>query len=105
MFCKMHLKKYSVVVHRLHVKLQLKLQLSYMSVTRVPEQIPICFSLCVNEVVMLNFAGEGKDDAGYMDVSVCELKHPPPQLCPMPEGLNSQQVCIDVSVCTLNACT
>ncbi|XP_044068728.1 rho guanine nucleotide exchange factor 10-like protein isoform X2 [Siniperca chuatsi] len=37
-------------------------------------------------------AGEGKDDAGYLDVSVCELKHPPPQLCPMPEGLSSQQV-------------
>uniref|UniRef100_A0A3B4ZJ80 Rho guanine nucleotide exchange factor 10-like protein n=1 Tax=Stegastes partitus TaxID=144197 RepID=A0A3B4ZJ80_9TELE len=32
------------------------------------------------------------DDAGYMDVSVCELKHPPPQLSPMPEGLSSQQV-------------
>ncbi|XP_035514794.1 rho guanine nucleotide exchange factor 10-like protein [Morone saxatilis] len=37
-------------------------------------------------------AGEGKDDAGYMNVSVCELRHPPPQLCPMPEGLSSQQV-------------
>ncbi|XP_045912462.1 rho guanine nucleotide exchange factor 10-like protein isoform X1 [Micropterus dolomieu] len=36
--------------------------------------------------------GEGKDDAGYLDVSVCEFKHPPPQLCPMPEGLSSQQV-------------
>ncbi|XP_040009743.1 rho guanine nucleotide exchange factor 10-like protein isoform X2 [Xiphias gladius] len=36
--------------------------------------------------------GEGKDDAGYMDVFVSELKHPPPQLCPMPEGLSSQQV-------------
>nr|XP_046252335.1 rho guanine nucleotide exchange factor 10-like protein isoform X2 [Scatophagus argus] len=36
--------------------------------------------------------GEGKDDPGYMDVSVCELKHPPPQLCPMPEGLSRQQV-------------
>ncbi|XP_041654440.1 rho guanine nucleotide exchange factor 10-like protein isoform X1 [Cheilinus undulatus] len=36
--------------------------------------------------------GDGKDDAGYMDVSVCEFKHPPPQLCPMPEGLSSQQV-------------
>uniref|UniRef100_A0A7N6BXU9 DH domain-containing protein n=1 Tax=Anabas testudineus TaxID=64144 RepID=A0A7N6BXU9_ANATE len=36
--------------------------------------------------------GEGKDDEGYMHVSVCELKHPPPQLCPMPEGLSSQQV-------------
>uniref|UniRef100_A0A8C3AKD4 Rho guanine nucleotide exchange factor 10 like n=1 Tax=Cyclopterus lumpus TaxID=8103 RepID=A0A8C3AKD4_CYCLU len=35
---------------------------------------------------------EGRDDAGYLDVSVCELKHPPPQLCPMPEGLSSQQV-------------
>ncbi|XP_029011115.1 rho guanine nucleotide exchange factor 10-like protein isoform X2 [Betta splendens] len=36
--------------------------------------------------------GEGKDDGGYMHVSVCELKHPPPQLGPMPEGLSSQQV-------------
>ncbi|XP_019205732.1 rho guanine nucleotide exchange factor 10-like protein isoform X2 [Oreochromis niloticus] len=36
--------------------------------------------------------GDGKDDAGYMDVSLCEVKHPPPQLCPMPEGLSSQQV-------------
>lgn len=27
-----------------------------------------------------------------MHVSVCELKHPPPQLSPMPEGLSSQQV-------------
>uniref|UniRef100_A0A8P4GAL7 Rho guanine nucleotide exchange factor (GEF) 10-like b n=1 Tax=Dicentrarchus labrax TaxID=13489 RepID=A0A8P4GAL7_DICLA len=27
-----------------------------------------------------------------MDVSVYELRHPPPQLCPMPEGLSSQQV-------------
>ncbi|XP_068186264.1 rho guanine nucleotide exchange factor 10-like protein [Antennarius striatus] len=34
----------------------------------------------------------GTDDAGYMDVSVCELKHPPAQLCPMPEGLTNQQV-------------
>nr|XP_020440941.1 rho guanine nucleotide exchange factor 10-like protein isoform X2 [Monopterus albus] len=33
-----------------------------------------------------------EDDAGYMNVSVCELKHPPPQLCPMPDGLSSQQV-------------
>ncbi|XP_014195960.1 rho guanine nucleotide exchange factor 10-like protein isoform X1 [Haplochromis burtoni] len=36
--------------------------------------------------------GDGKDDAGYMDVFLCEVKHPPPQLCPMPEGLSSQQV-------------
>ncbi|KAM3617479.1 uncharacterized protein V6R79_006755 [Siganus canaliculatus] len=33
-----------------------------------------------------------KDDADYMDVSFCELKHPAPELCPMPQGLNSQQV-------------
>ncbi|XP_074538407.1 rho guanine nucleotide exchange factor 10-like protein [Halichoeres trimaculatus] len=36
--------------------------------------------------------GDGRDDVGYMDVSVCEFKHPPPQLSPMPEGLSSQQV-------------
>ncbi|KAM8864187.1 rho guanine nucleotide exchange factor 10-like protein isoform 3-T3 [Spinachia spinachia] len=36
--------------------------------------------------------GEVKDEAGYLDVALCELKHPPPQLCPMPEGLSSQQV-------------
>ncbi|KAJ8370958.1 hypothetical protein SKAU_G00109860 [Synaphobranchus kaupii] len=35
---------------------------------------------------------ETEDDAGYLDVSVSEYKHPPPQLCPMPEGLSSQQV-------------
>ncbi|KAM7405481.1 hypothetical protein PAMP_012740 [Pampus punctatissimus] len=39
-----------------------------------------------------DYTVEGKDDAGYMDVSVCDIKHPPPQLCPMPEGLSSQQV-------------
>ncbi|XP_036388671.1 rho guanine nucleotide exchange factor 10-like protein isoform X2 [Megalops cyprinoides] len=33
-----------------------------------------------------------EDDAGYLDVTVSESKHPPPQLCPMPEGLTSQQV-------------
>ncbi|XP_068995378.1 rho guanine nucleotide exchange factor 10-like protein isoform X2 [Embiotoca jacksoni] len=36
--------------------------------------------------------GENKDDAGYLDVSVCELKHPPPMLRPPPDGLSSQQV-------------
>ncbi|KAM8753703.1 rho guanine nucleotide exchange factor 10-like protein isoform 2-T2 [Acanthopagrus schlegelii] len=35
---------------------------------------------------------EGQDDAGYVDVSVSDLKHTPPQLSPMPEGLSSQQV-------------
>ncbi|XP_024914862.1 rho guanine nucleotide exchange factor 10-like protein isoform X2 [Cynoglossus semilaevis] len=37
-------------------------------------------------------SGEGKDDSGYIDVSLCEIKHPPAKLCPMPEGLSSQQV-------------
>uniref|UniRef100_A0AAQ5XK09 DH domain-containing protein n=1 Tax=Amphiprion ocellaris TaxID=80972 RepID=A0AAQ5XK09_AMPOC len=49
-------------------------------------------SFSVNKAIVFDGAGEEKDDAGYMDVSVCELKHPPPQLSPMPEGLSSQQV-------------
>ncbi|RXN02644.1 rho guanine nucleotide exchange factor 10 isoform X1 [Labeo rohita] len=32
-----------------------------------------------------------EEDSGYLDVTVSELKHPPPQLSPMPEGLSSQQ--------------
>ncbi|KAF4078135.1 hypothetical protein AMELA_G00195830 [Ameiurus melas] len=32
-----------------------------------------------------------EDDSGYLDVSVSEVKHPPPQLSPMPEGLTNQQ--------------
>ncbi|XP_060749556.1 rho guanine nucleotide exchange factor 10-like protein isoform X2 [Tachysurus vachellii] len=32
-----------------------------------------------------------EDDSGYLDVTVSEVKHPPPQLSPMPEGLTSQQ--------------
>lgn len=51
----------------------------------------------VNPVGVLAFAVEEQDDAGYMDVFVSELKHPPAQLCPMPEGLSSQQVCVCVS--------
>ncbi|XP_061113613.1 rho guanine nucleotide exchange factor 10-like protein isoform X9 [Conger conger] len=35
---------------------------------------------------------ETEDDAGYLDVTVSDSKHPPPQLCPMPHGLSSQQV-------------
>ncbi|XP_010874041.2 rho guanine nucleotide exchange factor 10-like protein isoform X4 [Esox lucius] len=35
---------------------------------------------------------ENDDDAGYLDVTVSEVKHPPPQLSPMPEGLSPQQV-------------
>ncbi|KAK2885639.1 hypothetical protein Q8A67_016476 [Cirrhinus molitorella] len=33
-----------------------------------------------------------EEDSGYLDVTVSELKHPPPQLSPMPEGLSNQQV-------------
>uniref|UniRef100_A0A8C2KA40 Rho guanine nucleotide exchange factor (GEF) 10-like b n=1 Tax=Cyprinus carpio TaxID=7962 RepID=A0A8C2KA40_CYPCA len=33
-----------------------------------------------------------EEDSGYLDVTVSEIKHPPPQLSPMPEGLSSQQV-------------
>nr|XP_046198494.1 rho guanine nucleotide exchange factor 10-like protein isoform X2 [Oncorhynchus gorbuscha] len=33
-----------------------------------------------------------EDDAGYLDVAVSDVKHPPAQLSPMPEGLRSQQV-------------
>ncbi|GAA6107322.1 rho guanine nucleotide exchange factor 10-like protein isoform X1 [Tachysurus ichikawai] len=32
-----------------------------------------------------------EDDSGYLDVTVSEVKHPPPELSPMPEGLTSQQ--------------
>uniref|UniRef100_A0A3Q4GZH4 Rho guanine nucleotide exchange factor (GEF) 10-like a n=1 Tax=Neolamprologus brichardi TaxID=32507 RepID=A0A3Q4GZH4_NEOBR len=35
---------------------------------------------------------EEEDDAGYLDVAVSEVKHPPPELSPMPEGLTSHQV-------------
>uniref|UniRef100_A0A7N8XSQ1 Rho guanine nucleotide exchange factor (GEF) 10-like a n=1 Tax=Mastacembelus armatus TaxID=205130 RepID=A0A7N8XSQ1_9TELE len=35
---------------------------------------------------------EVEDDAGYLDVAVSEIKHPPPQLSPMPEGLTNHQV-------------
>ncbi|KAJ3602711.1 hypothetical protein NHX12_030460, partial [Muraenolepis orangiensis] len=33
-----------------------------------------------------------EDDAGYLEVAVSEVKHPPPQLSPMPDGLSNQQV-------------
>uniref|UniRef100_A0A3P8TZU7 Rho guanine nucleotide exchange factor 10 like n=1 Tax=Amphiprion percula TaxID=161767 RepID=A0A3P8TZU7_AMPPE len=33
-----------------------------------------------------------EDDAGYLDVAVSEVKHPPPQLSSMPVGLTSHQV-------------
>lgn len=51
-----------------------------------------------NTLWLFDFAGDGKDDAGYIDVFLCEVKHPPPQLCPMPEGLSSQQVCMSAYV-------
>lgn len=37
-------------------------------------------------------SAEEEDDAGYLDVAVSEVKHPPPQLSPMPEGLTNHQV-------------
>ncbi|XP_066546532.1 rho guanine nucleotide exchange factor 10-like protein isoform X2 [Amia ocellicauda] len=33
-----------------------------------------------------------EDDAGYLDVTLSDVKHPPPELSPMPEGLSSQQI-------------
>ncbi|XP_054641599.1 rho guanine nucleotide exchange factor 10-like protein isoform X2 [Dunckerocampus dactyliophorus] len=33
-----------------------------------------------------------EDDAGYLDVAMSDVKHPPPQLSAMPEGLTSHQV-------------
>uniref|UniRef100_W5LRG0 Rho guanine nucleotide exchange factor 10 like n=1 Tax=Astyanax mexicanus TaxID=7994 RepID=W5LRG0_ASTMX len=41
---------------------------------------------------LLFYVYDTEDDSGYLDVTVSEVKHPPPQLCPMPEGLNSQQI-------------
>uniref|UniRef100_A0AAY4ETI1 DH domain-containing protein n=1 Tax=Denticeps clupeoides TaxID=299321 RepID=A0AAY4ETI1_9TELE len=35
---------------------------------------------------------DAEDDAGYLDVTVSETKHPPPQLGPMPDGLSSYQI-------------
>lgn len=35
---------------------------------------------------------ESDDDAGYLDVTVSDVKHPPPQLSPMPKGLTTQQI-------------
>ncbi|XP_031423207.1 rho guanine nucleotide exchange factor 10-like protein isoform X2 [Clupea harengus] len=35
---------------------------------------------------------DAEDDAGYLDVTVSEAKHPPPQLGPMPDGLTSHQI-------------
>lgn len=35
---------------------------------------------------------EEEDDAGYLDVAMSEVRHPPPQLSSMPEGLTSHQV-------------
>ncbi|XP_051962088.1 rho guanine nucleotide exchange factor 10-like protein [Xyrauchen texanus] len=37
-------------------------------------------------------ADDTEDNSGYLDVTVSELKHPPPQLTPMPEGLSNQQI-------------
>ncbi|KPP73372.1 hypothetical protein Z043_107550 [Scleropages formosus] len=37
-------------------------------------------------------SAEAEDDAGYLDVAVSEVKHPPAELGPMPEGLSNQQI-------------
>ncbi|KAG2459350.1 ARGAL protein, partial [Polypterus senegalus] len=34
---------------------------------------------------------EWEDDVGYLDVTVSEMKHPPPELSPMPSGLSNYQ--------------
>uniref|UniRef100_A0AAZ3QTB0 DH domain-containing protein n=1 Tax=Oncorhynchus tshawytscha TaxID=74940 RepID=A0AAZ3QTB0_ONCTS len=48
-----------------------------------------CASVCV---CVFPCAEDVEDDAGYLDVAVSEVKQPPAQLSPMPEGLSSQQV-------------
>lgn len=54
-----------------------------------------CASVCVC-VRVCPCAEDVEDDAGYLDVAVSDVKHPPAQLSPMPEGLSSQQVCMCV---------
>lgn len=66
----------------------------YVEFRETHTQLTLNGSVWMSRMFVCPFAAEEQDDAGYMDVSVCELKHPPPKLCPMPEGLSSQQVCV-----------
>lgn len=49
-------------------------------------------------------SAEEEDDAGYLDVAVSELKHPPPQLSPMPEGLTNHQVQLTAAPSHMKMC-
>ncbi|NXD71114.1 ARGAL protein, partial [Eolophus roseicapillus] len=37
-----------------------------------------------------------EEDTGFLEVTVSDMKHPPPELGPMPEGLSPQQVCMRI---------
>lgn len=51
------------------------------------------FIWCV--VVGVFPAGDSEEeDTGFLEVTVSDMKHPPPELGPMPEGLSPQQVCV-----------
>uniref|UniRef100_A0A452ILH8 DH domain-containing protein n=1 Tax=Gopherus agassizii TaxID=38772 RepID=A0A452ILH8_9SAUR len=39
-----------------------------------------------------------EEDMGFLEVMVSDMKHPPPELGPMPDGLSPQQVCDRVKV-------
>lgn len=42
---------------------------------------------------MLFLAGDSEEeDTGFLEVTVSDMKHPPPELGPMPAGLSPQQV-------------
>ncbi|MGH0133746.1 UNVERIFIED_CONTAM: hypothetical protein FKN15_005261 [Acipenser sinensis] len=46
----------------------------------------------VSELTVFLRKDEMEDDAGYLDVALSESKHPPAELCPMPDGLTNQQI-------------
>lgn len=42
---------------------------------------------------LLFLAGDSEEeDTGFLEVTVSDMKHPPPELGPMPAGLSPQQV-------------
>ncbi|PKU26857.1 rho guanine nucleotide exchange factor 10hypothetical protein [Limosa lapponica baueri] len=41
---------------------------------------------------MLVSGDSEEEDTGFLEVTVSDMKHPPPELGPMPEGLSPQQV-------------